>query len=86
MHLETIKIESDETELGYIIINASDFDPATMERYHGDGGAEPLPSVSKLAAHLDTLSDVAAVQALQARDTRKSAGPLYEARLAALAK
>lgn len=31
--LETVRIVSDETELGYMIVNASDFDPATMTVY-----------------------------------------------------
>jgi hypothetical protein len=33
----TVKIASDDTEVGYIIINASDFDAETMTVY----GAEP---------------------------------------------
>jgi hypothetical protein len=28
-----MKIASDETELGYLIINESDFDPKTMKKY-----------------------------------------------------
>lgn len=30
---ETMKIESDETGLGYMIINKSDFDAKTMKKY-----------------------------------------------------
>lgn len=81
---ETVKITSDDTDGGFVIINASDFDAATMTLF----GAEPkgkLPAVAELAAHLATL-DVEAVQALQAKDDRKSAAPLYDARLAELAK
>lgn len=80
----TMKIASDDTETGYIIINASDFDAETMKVF----GVEPktkLPAIPDLAAHLATL-DVDAVKALQAKDDRKSAAALYEARLAELAK
>jgi|LakMenEpi03Aug12_release.lakeMendotaPanAssembly.Ray.scaffolds.fasta_scaffold6209788_1 hypothetical protein len=30
----TVKVVSSETESGFIIVNVSDFDPTTMERYH----------------------------------------------------
>lgn len=33
MEPETIKIVSDETELGYQIINLADFDKSTMKKY-----------------------------------------------------
>lgn len=80
----TLKIASDDTEAGFIIINASDFDAETMTVY----GAEPkakLPPVRALAAHLAEL-DAEAVKALQASDDRNSAAPIYAARLAELAK
>ena len=39
----TMKIASDDTEAGFIIINASDFDAATMTVY----GAEPAKAKAK---------------------------------------
>lgn len=38
MEPTTIKVASDDTESGYIIINESDFDPKTMKKYR-----EPKP-------------------------------------------
>jgi hypothetical protein len=46
---------------------------------------ESLPKIADLAAHLETL-DVDGVASLQARDTRKTAAALYEARIDALTK
>ena len=82
----TVKVYSDETECGYMIINQSDFDPSVHESVDEDGHAEsaPLPAVSKLAAHLETITEIGIVRAMQERDTRKSAASLYDARLAVL--
>lgn len=43
-----------------------------------------LPKIGELADHLSTLSTVAEVEALQERDGRKTAAPIYEARIAQL--
>lgn len=80
----TMKIVSEDTESGFIIINTSDFDAATMSVYGADATAK-LPPVRSLADHLAAL-DLEAVKALQATDDRQSAAPLYAARLAELAK
>lgn len=40
---ETLKIASDETELGYLIINKSDFDPKSMKKYV-EKKSEPKPN------------------------------------------
>lgn len=45
----------------------------------------PLPTLSELSAHLATL-DFDGLCALQSRDERKGAIPIYEARIAELAK
>lgn len=42
--LPTVKVVSDETEHGYIIINESDFDPAVHARYEA-----PTEGASKSA-------------------------------------
>lgn len=78
-NLPTVKIASDETDSGVIIINASDFDPATMTEVVDD-----LPLIAGLPATLALITSVDAVRAMQARDERKTAAPLYAARLAAL--
>lgn len=48
--------------------------------------AEPdaLPSIRKLEAALADMSDVAVINAMREKDDRKSADPLYAARLAEL--
>lgn len=79
----TVQIVDPDSPGGYVIINAADFNADTMTRF-GESVA-PLPPVPDLAAHLATL-DADGVAALQARDTRKSAAPLYAARLADLGK
>lgn len=48
--------------------------------------ADELPTVAELEQHLAGMTDVAAITAMQARDERKSAAKLYEARLAQLEK
>jgi hypothetical protein len=47
----------------------------------GDDTPAPLPKVGQLAAAIAAL-DVDAVSAMQARDTRANAAPIYAARLA----
>lgn len=92
MVYETRKVASDDTESGYMLINASDFDPAIHEPMEEEGEGSgpasdiaPLPSVAKLAAVLESMTDADAIRAMLARDARKSAAPLYEARLSGLA-
>lgn len=81
--LPTVKIASDETEQGYVIINESDFDADTMALF--EDGVEALPSTRALPDVLAGMTDGDAITAMAARDERKSAAPLYAARLAALA-
>jgi hypothetical protein len=45
-------------------------------------GAGELPPVRDLADHLADISTIEEVKSLQARDTRKGAAPIYEARIA----
>lgn len=85
MVYETRKVASDDTESGYMIINCSDFDPAIHEPMDEGSDAAPLPAVAKLAAVLEQMTDPDAIRAMLARDARKSAAPLYEARLSGLA-
>lgn len=47
--------------------------------------ANRLPNITDLPAHLEMLTNVDDIVALQSRDTRVTAAPMYEARLAALA-
>lgn len=53
-----------------------------QDNSRGDGA--DLPPVSKLEDHLASLTSVDEVRALQNRDERKTALPLYEARIAEL--
>jgi hypothetical protein len=48
--------------------------------------AGELPRVRDLEEHLGTLETAEEVRSLQGRDDRKSAAPLYEARLAEIAE
>ena len=78
---DTVKIVSDDTDHGYAIINAADFDVDTMTPFGSD---DPLPSTRALPDVLDTMTDVDAITAMSARDPRKSTAAVYTARLAAL--
>jgi hypothetical protein len=40
--IETVQIVSDETEMGYVIINKSDFDPS-VHRVYGEAPADTPP-------------------------------------------
>ncbi len=42
--IATMKIVSDETDLGYQIINASEFDKATMKKYTEPKAAPDAPA------------------------------------------
>lgn len=79
--LPTMMIASDETDLGYMIINKSDFDALTMAEYVD----EHLPTIAQLSGALAAMTTTDDVLAMQRRDGRKTAAPLYAARLAALA-
>jgi hypothetical protein len=65
-------------------VRESDYVPPTVTEKPREPTGK-LPPVGELAAHLATL-EADAVIALQAKDDRKSVAPLYEARLAELAK
>lgn len=54
------------------------------EDHAGGSDGSTLPPIRALVAHLQTMSTAAEVSALAATDTRVSAKPLYEARLAEL--
>lgn len=78
-NLPTVKIASDETDAGFIIINKSDFDPATMTEVVDD-----LPTIAELPDVLAAITSLDDVLAMKKRDARKTAAALYDARLAAL--
>lgn len=59
-------------------------DRASEENDTGKEGESPLPKVDELKEHLENLESAEEVRALQSRDTRKTAAPIYEARLAEL--
>lgn len=46
-----------------------------------DDSGDDLPTVAELPDHLQTLTTVEEVEAMQARDTRRTAQPHYEARI-----
>ncbi len=80
---ETMQIASDDTESGFVIINVSDFDAETMTVFGVEPPPAPLPSVRNLATALEGLS-LDDVYAMQGRDERPSAAPIYAARIAEL--
>lgn len=49
-----------------------------------DDSKPGLPKIADLAAHLETVTSADEVRAMQATDARKTAQPLYDARLAEL--
>jgi hypothetical protein len=55
--------------------------PAPARKQSDEDEDGELPPVAELDAHLATLTTAGEVEALQARDTRKTAAPKYEARL-----
>lgn len=86
--IPTMRIVAPDVDGGVAIINRADFDPNTMVDADAvpakSDGAATLPPIKQLADAI-ALLDAEAVQAMQARDERPSAAPIYTARLAALA-
>lgn len=63
----------------------AELDALAAVKAEANESGESLPTVADLSAHLETL-DADGVLALQTRDARKTAAPIYEARLDALTK
>lgn len=80
-------VPGEEEELYAVLSEAEAAEYQTRRMLAGDwsgSGGGALPPVVRLEAHLSSLNSVEEVEALAARDDRKTAQPLYEARIAEL--